>query len=204
MDEPTSLRVVTRATEEDLEGLVVADGFAGIDGGGDPSRIHRELVGWAREPDAWVSVAVVPGRGIVGYVILAVPREPYWATAGDGVLEVVFAEVALPCRRHGVFRALASALKAEGEFERSIVFARLLAPYWDRRRNRLGGWPYRRMMVRFTSALGFEPFRTNDPIIARRPMNAAVRRIGSGVSEADLRRFEWVSRHGSGRGRRVA
>jgi hypothetical protein len=192
-----TLRVEARATPEVLGELVVAEGFAGIDGRCDPARVHRELLGWASERDALVTVATVLGRRIVGYLILARPRDEYWSAAGDHVLEVVFAEVAGPYRRHGVFEAMAEALQREPLFERSIVFARLMRPYWDRRRAGLSGWGYRRMMVGFTRAFGFEPFHANDPILALRPMNAGVRRIGSRVEDGEVARFSWVARHGS-------
>jgi hypothetical protein len=192
-----TLRVEARATPEALRELVVAEGFTGIDGRRDPARIHRELLGWAREPDARVTVATVLGRRIVGYLVLARPRDGYWSAAGEHVLEVVFAEVASPYRMHGVFEAMARALEGDPAFERAIVFARLMRPYWDRRRAGLSAWTYRRMMLGFTRAFGFEPFHANDPMLALRPMNAGVRRIGSRVGADAVARFEWVARHGS-------
>ncbi len=200
-----TLEVHVRVSPQMLDRWTVAEGFRGLAGDGEPRRILGMLRWWAADPRAWVNVATTLGKRIVGYIVLGPPRTgSRWNRAGQRVLEVVFLEVAGPYRRRHVLDAIAREIVARRELDDRILFARLLPAYWDRRRNRLRVWAYRRLLIRFAARSGFRRLPTNDPAIALNPFGAAIVRLGSRVPPEEAKEFRRVAREGWAAGLRWA
>ena len=148
----------------------------------------------ARQPGTNVSLAVVEGRRIVGFGVLAYPEATErWAVLQPRVMmEVKAIEVARDWRSIGVANKILSVLVGQPSIEDKIAYMVGYSWTWDLDGTRQSAQRYRQMLIRLFEPFGFIEYQTNEPNICLKAENLFMGRVGSRVDEETNQAFKWL------------
>jgi acetoin utilization protein AcuA len=140
--------------------------------------------------DGRVSLAIADTKIIVGYLACWYPKPgERWDKLGELMYELGAIEVSRNFRKLGIARALTGAILSEDFIDDKIVYMNSFSWHWDLEGSRLTTAQYRKMMIALLQAHGFKEEFTNEPNVTLREENVFMVRIGSRVSEEDVKRF---------------
>lgn len=141
--------------------------------------------------DGNVVLAVADGNRVVGYACCYYPdpRER-WAALGKLMYEMGTLEVSRNWRNLGLAQRLVAVSMDRGDFfEHKIAYMNGFSWHWDLEGTGFTLAQYRQMMISLMRPHGFKEYPTNEPNIAIRQENVFLARIGSKVSQEDVKRF---------------
>jgi acetoin utilization protein AcuA len=141
--------------------------------------------------DGRLGLALINDKVLVGYVAgWRPPENDRWSALGDLMYELGAIEVSRNYRGLGLANLLFDSIMDDDFFEDKICYMNGFSWHWDLEGARLTMPEYRRMMVNFIKSNGFKEQYTNEPNVAMREENFFAVRIGSQVSEEDIRKFK--------------
>lgn len=140
--------------------------------------------------DGNVLLALASGKLVVAYACCYYPPSgERWASLGKLMYEMGAIEVSRNWRNLGIAQRLVQ-MAMEGDFyEDKIAYMNGFSWHWDLEGTGFTLAQYRQMMISLMKPYGFREYPTNEPNIAIRQENVFLARIGSRVSERDVRRF---------------
>lgn len=144
-----------------------------------------------QDPEGKLCLALINDHIVIGYLAGWRPSEnDRWYAMGDVMFEMGAIEVSRNYRGLGIADLLFEAMMADEFFEEKIAYMNGFSWHWDLEGSGLTMPEYRRMMVNFVKRKGFKELYTNEPNVAMRDENFFTARIGSKVSEEDIKKFK--------------
>ncbi len=142
-------------------------------------------------PEGKLCLALLNDKVVIGYLAGWRPSEnDRWRALEDLMFEMGAIEVSRNYRGQGIGDLLFEAMMADEFFEEKIAYMNGFSWHWDLEGTGLTMPEYRRMMVNFVKRKGFKELYTNEPNVAMRDENFFAARIGSKVSEEDIKKFK--------------
>lgn len=140
-----------------------------------------------------VTLAIIDTTLIVGYCVGWYPApDERWSALGELMYESAAVEVSRNFRGLQIGRRMVDMTMDDDFFEDKITYMTGLSWHWDLEGKGLTAAKYRVMMMELYGRYGFREVYTNEPNIALRPENVMMIRVGSRVSEEDLKRFRYL------------
>jgi acetoin utilization protein AcuA len=143
-------------------------------------------------PVANVTVALSPAGQIIGYIECSYPDAiEGWRDNADGLCyELGAIEVSRNWRRCGLARAMTTLVLTDPFSETKVFFLTGYCWHWDLDQTNLSEYAYRNMLVRLFRPFGFRVYLTTNPEITMSSANVLMARIGTGISAAQIERFQ--------------
>jgi hypothetical protein len=140
--------------------------------------------------DGRVTLALRDDRFVVGYLTCWYPdKGERWSKLGDLMYELATIETSRNYRKIRLGSRMVGIILSDPLFEHKITYMNGFSWHWDLDGNGLTMAQYRQLMMRLLAPYGFKEQYTNEPNIALREENLFMVRIGSLVSEEDIKRF---------------
>lgn len=140
--------------------------------------------------DGNVILALADGNMVVAYACCYYPAPgERWAALGKLMYEMGAIEVSRNWRNLGIAQKLVHMAMDRDFYEEKIAYMNGFSWHWDLEGTGFTLAQYRQMMINLMRPYGFKEYPTNEPNIAIREENVFLARIGSKVSEPDVRRF---------------
>jgi acetoin utilization protein AcuA len=145
----------------------------------------------ASSEDGNVVLAIAEGKRVVAYACSYYPAPgERWAALGKLTYEMGAIEVSRNFRGLGIAQRLVGMAMDRGDFyEDKIAYMNGFSWHWDLEGTGLTLAQYRELMISLMKPYGFKEYPTNEPNIAIRQENVFLARIGSKVSQKDIKRF---------------
>jgi acetoin utilization protein AcuA len=144
----------------------------------------------ARGEDGNVILALARGKEVVAYACCYYPAPgERWSALGKLMYEMGAIEVSRNWRNLGIAQRLVQLAMDRDFYEDKIAYMNGFSWHWDLEGTGFTLARYRQMMISLMKPYGFKEYPTNEPNIAIRQENVFLARIGSRVSESDVRRF---------------
>jgi GNAT superfamily N-acetyltransferase len=147
---------------------------------------HRLLLGIAKRPDCFLTLAYTPAGQIVGQVTIA-PCEGWWSGL-EHTYEIAI-EISSRWRRLGIARQLLDFALELDTLEEMILTAIGLSWHWDTVGTALPPFLYRQLIRRMFEPHGFLEYLTTDPDIKMDPANVLLVRIGNRINQQAVNQF---------------
>ncbi len=140
--------------------------------------------------DGNVILALADGNTVVAYACCYYPAPgERWAALGKLMYEMGAIEVSRNWRNLGIAQKLVHMAMDRDFYEEKIAYMNGFSWHWDLEGTGFTLAQYRQMMINLMRPYGFKEYPTNEPNVAIREENVFLARIGSRVSELDVRRF---------------
>jgi acetoin utilization protein AcuA len=178
-----------------IEGPVDADFLARLEMSRDlcifrePHKQHKALIEIAASDDGLVYIAR-RGNLIMGYVTFHNPDKYSRWSRHPSILELGAIEVSPSCRHQKLGSKLLKCAFSNPLMEEKIVITIEFCWHWDLDNTGLDIWRYQKMLSKLFGSVGLVRVPTDDPEILEHIANVMMARIGSRVSEEDIKRFE--------------
>jgi acetoin utilization protein AcuA len=145
----------------------------------------------ASAKDGRVTLAILDEKRVVGYGACWYPGpEERWHALGELMYEMGAIEASRNFRGSGIGRKVFHGLMGDDFYEDKICYLCGYSWTWDLDSSGMTIARYRQVLVSLYKTEGFKECYTNEPNIALREENFFMVRIGSRVSEEDLKRFK--------------
>lgn len=140
--------------------------------------------------DGNVILALANEKMVVGYACCYYPAPgERWSALGKLMYEMGAIEVSRNWRNLGIAQQLVQVAMDRDFYEDKIAYMNGFSWHWDLEGTGFSLAQYRQMMINLMKPYGFREYPTNEPNIAIREENVFLARIGSRVSEQDVRKF---------------
>ena len=148
----------------------------------------------ARKKDAVVVLALCDRSHIMGFTVLAYPKEnERWAKLRPAIMmEIQAIEVGRSRRSAGVARMMLEMVMAPPWIEDKIIYMVGYSWTWDLDGSGKSAQAYRKMLINLFEPYGFQEYPTNEPNICLRPENLLMGRVGANVSAEARNGFKWL------------
>ncbi|MEW6351555.1 MAG: N-acetyltransferase [Thermodesulfobacteriota bacterium] len=185
------LTIYNRCRPGALDGLVMDEGLGKFSHYSSIIQRIEALDRVTSHKDGRVTLALWDETRVVGYAACWYPGpEERWRALGDLMYEMGAIETSRTKRGMGIAGKVFAALLDDDFFEDKICYLCGYSWTWDLDGSRMTIPQYRRALIALYRTQGFKECYTNEPNIALREENFFMVRIGSRVSEEDVKRFK--------------
>jgi len=153
------------------------------------SKQHKALVEIAASPDGMVYIARRQNL-LIGYVTFHNPDKYCRWSKHPGILELGAIEISPSWRKNRIASMLLKYAFTNPVMEDKIVITVEFCWHWDLDNTGLDIWQYQKMLSKLFGSVGLKRTSTNDPEILEHIANVLMARIGSRVSEEDVKKFD--------------
>lgn len=156
-----------------------------------PNQQHKALIEIADLPEGRIIIAREQNT-VVGYVtyLYPDPLERWSEGKIENLIELGAIEVIPKFRGSRVGKNLLIVSMMDNWMDNYLIITTEYYWHWDLKGTGLNVWEYRKVMEKMMSAGGLEWFATDDPEISSHPANCLMARIGKGVSQDTIERFD--------------
>lgn len=156
-----------------------------------PNQQHKALIEIADLPEGRIIIAREHNT-VVGYVtyLYPDPLERWSEGKIENLIELGAIEVIPKFRGSRVGKNLLIVSMMDNWMDNYLIITTEYYWHWDLKGTGLNVWEYRKVMEKMMSAGGLEWFATDDPEISSHPANCLMARIGKGVNQDTIERFD--------------
>ncbi len=186
-----TITIYGNCTAGSLDGLAMDDGLGRFSHYSSIIQRLDVLDKVASGKDGRVTLALMDEKRVVGYAACWYPGpEERWSALGDLMYEMGAIEASRNYRGMGIAGKVFAALMDDDFFEDKICYLCGYSWTWDLDGSAMTIPQYRQVLSGLYKTQGFKECYTNEPNIAMREENFFMVRIGSRVSEENIKRFK--------------